>query len=239
MAELAFDDTEQMPYPSADDGLDARDLLGQRTHGFDFDQQLAQYRVHGHMPLYIVLGVGPLIHALVASIGKHIRLLTLQQAVVQDHGIEVSDGAEYGVHQTGICNHTDVRLHAEESLLTLLAWVHLRVTLTAGMLSRTRRRHQRGIDHCALRSLRPLASNNSMTVARTRFTSLFFSRALQKHKMVLSFGSRSSQAPRPAKSPNSDTSYSVSSIAGYSAQTAVAWSGCTAGTPLGAAGGNV
>lgn len=149
MAELAFDDTEQMPYPSADDGLDARDLRGQRTHGFDFDQQLAQYRVHGHMPLYIVLGVGPLIHALVASIGKHIRLLTMQQAVVQDHGIEVSDGAEYGVHQTGICNHTDVRLHAEESLLTLLAWVHLRVTLTAGMLSRTRRRHQRGIDHCA------------------------------------------------------------------------------------------
>ena len=101
------------------------------------------------MPLHIVFGVWPFVRTLVASISEDIRLLPVQQTVGFDHIVDVARCAAHGVHQTGISVHADVRLHAEEPLLALLALVHLRVSFTAGVLGRARCGDQRGIDHCA------------------------------------------------------------------------------------------
>ena len=95
------------------------------------------------------------LRTLVASISEDIRLLPVQQTVGFDHIVDVARCAAHGVHQTGISVHADVRLHAEEPLLALLALVHLRVSFTAGVLGRARCGDQRGIDHCAAAQHQP------------------------------------------------------------------------------------
>lgn len=66
------------------------------------------------MPLHIVFGVGPFARALVARVGKDIRLLPEQQAVGLNHIVDVSGRAPHGVNQARVGVHADVRLYAEE-----------------------------------------------------------------------------------------------------------------------------
>ena len=149
MAELALDDAERMLDLGADAGLDAFDLFGQRIQRICLVQQLSQTWAHGHMPLHIVLGIRSLVRTLVAGVAKDICLLPVQQTVGLDHIVDMSGRAAHGVNQAGIGIDANVRLHAEEPLLALLALVHLRISLTAGVLGRARRRDQRGINHRA------------------------------------------------------------------------------------------
>src|SRR5690606_6866966 len=84
--------------------------------------------------LHILPGVGPLVRPLTARSGKEICLLPVQQAVGLNHIVDVSGCASHGVYLARFDVHANVRLHAEEPLLTLLALVHLRITLALAFL---------------------------------------------------------------------------------------------------------
>ena len=55
------------------------------------------------------------------------------------------------MNQLAATVHTNVRLHAEVPLITLLRLVHLRITRLVLVLRRTRRIDDRGIDYRAKR----------------------------------------------------------------------------------------
>jgi hypothetical protein len=61
------------------------------------------------------------------------------------HVIDVGRRADQRVHDARLGVHADVRLHAVMPLVALLRLVHLRVTLTAGILRRARRGNDGGV----------------------------------------------------------------------------------------------
>ena len=84
---------------------------------------------------------------LIAGIGKHHRLLSVQQTMPLGHVVDVGRCADDGMHQTRIDIHPNVGFHAEVPLLALLGLVHLGVTFAAAVFGRTGRSNQGGIDH--------------------------------------------------------------------------------------------
>jgi hypothetical protein len=149
MSELALDHPERVFDLGADAGLDLLDLLGDRLAGVAHVQYLAFARAHRHVPVHAGPGIGPLVSALVTRVAERIGFLAVQQRVGLDHVAHAAGRASHGVHQSGLRIHADVGLHAEVPLLALLALLHLRVALAAGVLGRTRCRDQRGVHHRA------------------------------------------------------------------------------------------
>src|SRR5690606_28895781 len=147
VSELALDYTKGMldfgPYA----GLQSFDLIDDAIDLVRLVQGRAFAWAHGHMPGHALTRTWALVRALVARIGVHGALIAVQQRVGLHHVTDVARGASHGVYQPRLGIHANVRLHPEEPLLSLPRLVHLRVSLAAGVLGRTRRRDQRGIDH--------------------------------------------------------------------------------------------
>ena len=148
-AELALDHTERVLDLGADTGLDAFDFIDHRAQSPALVQCCALARAHGHMPGHVRRRVGPLVCALVAGVAEGIGFVSVQQRVGLDHVVDVGRRTPDRVHQAGLGIGTDVGLHAEVPLVALFRLVHLGVPLAAGVLGRTRRGNQRGIDHRA------------------------------------------------------------------------------------------
>jgi hypothetical protein len=134
----------------ADARLDARNLVGDGLRRVIQIQRLALARAHGHMPVHTTLGLWAFVRILVARVSKGISFFAVQQLVRLGHIVDVGCRAFHAVHQARVGIHANVRLHAEVPLVALLGLMHLGITLAFDILSRARRRDQRGI-HCRAR----------------------------------------------------------------------------------------
>ena len=128
-------------------GLELFGLLAQGTPGRVLLRP-ALARARGHMPAHSCR-LRPFLGTLVARIGKHHRLLAVQQTVALGHIVHVGGGADDAVHQTRVGIDADVGLHAKVPLVALLGLVHLGVALATAILGGTWRGNQGGIDHSA------------------------------------------------------------------------------------------
>ncbi len=70
----------------------------------------------------------------------------MQQVVRRGNVIDISRGADDGVHLSRLCVYADVCLHAEAPLVALLALLDLGATLARLGLRGARCRDQRGVD---------------------------------------------------------------------------------------------
>lgn len=91
----------------------------------------------------------------VTRVGTDHVLIAVQQLIDLGDIGHVGRRAHHAVHQARLIIDTDVRLHAEVVLVTLLGLMHFRVALTVLVLGRTRRIDQRGIDDRALAQRQP------------------------------------------------------------------------------------
>jgi hypothetical protein len=98
-AELALDHPKRMPHLGPDAGLDLLQLLDQSVTAAAVVQRLALARSHRHVPVHS-RRLGPLHGALVTRIGKHVRLLAVQQGVALRDVVDVGRCADDGVDQS-------------------------------------------------------------------------------------------------------------------------------------------
>ena len=87
--------------------------------------------------------------SLVARICKDDCLLAMQKAVSLGDIVDVGGRADDGVHQSRVCIHANVRLHAKVPLVTLLGLAHLRIALAGAVLGGAGRSNQGGIHYRA------------------------------------------------------------------------------------------
>lgn len=116
-------------------------LVKQTTPGRILAQCAALARTHRYLPLR-ASGIRPLGSALISRIGKHHRLLSMQQAVTLSHIVDVGRHSDGGVHESVFSIRSNVGLHAEVPLVCLLGFMHLWVTLAAAALGGTWRGNQ-------------------------------------------------------------------------------------------------
>lgn len=72
---------------------------GSALRGLVFVQSPAQPQAHGHMPVHVLVSIGPPVHPLVARITKSICLLPMQQTVCLNHVVHIAAGASNALHQ--------------------------------------------------------------------------------------------------------------------------------------------
>ena len=119
-----------------------------------------------------VLSLLALGHALIAGIGKDIRLLAVNQAVGLCDIVDIGRCAHHRVNQTRVGIDTDVRLHTEMPLIALLGLVHLGVALAAAVLGRTGRGNQRGVHDGAALEQQPLGLQGGIDRGQDRLGQL-------------------------------------------------------------------
>ena len=147
VAELALDNPKRMLHLGPHAGFELFGLFVQRAPGRVL-LRLTLPRAHGDMPIH-ASGVGSFAGALVARISKDHLFFAVQQRMPLGDIIDVCGCSDDGVHQTGLCVHPNMGLHAEVPLVALLNLVHLGVTLTALVFGRARCSNQGGIHHGA------------------------------------------------------------------------------------------
>jgi hypothetical protein len=149
VAELALDHLRRMLDFGTHPGLE---LFGLIEQGAPTSARLAQSaafaRAHGHLPLHVGR-LKSFVSAFVDRIGKHYRLLAMQQVVALRDVVDVGGRANDAVHHTRVDVHANVRLHPTVQLVALLGLMHLRVTLAVFVLGRARCGDQGRIDHGA------------------------------------------------------------------------------------------
>src|SRR5574344_713527 len=100
VSKLPLDHPKGMLHLGPDAGLALLHLVHECVYGVFFLVQLfALAWAHRHMPGDILPGIRALVCALVASIPKGIRFLTMEQAVAFSDVGHVARGANDGVHQ--------------------------------------------------------------------------------------------------------------------------------------------
>ena len=77
----------------------------------------------------------------------------------------IGSGRRHRVNQAAVGIDADMRLHAEVPLLALLRLMHVGVALALGILGRTRRRDDRGIDDAATFEKQALSARCALTAA--------------------------------------------------------------------------
>ena len=107
---------------------------------------------HRHVPVRlwpIRLDLLALFNASVARISEDILFFTVQQFVCLRDVVRVGRCRHHRVHQPRVGIHPNVRLHAEEPLVSFLCLVHLRVARTRIVFRRGRGSDDRGVDSCS------------------------------------------------------------------------------------------
>jgi hypothetical protein len=78
-----------------------------------FVQLFALARAHRYVPRHARPGIRALVNALIARVTKTIFLPPLHQAVAFYNVGHVARGPDDGVHQSSVCIHANVGLHAK------------------------------------------------------------------------------------------------------------------------------
>ena len=150
-SELALDHTKRVLDLGPDARLELFDLVDEHIKRIVcLVELLALAQAHGHLPAHAGLGIGPLVGALIAGIGKHNGFLAMQQTIAFGDIGRMAGGAAHGMHQPGGGIHADVRLHPEVPLIALFARMHLRVALAVFVLGGTGRGNERRVHRAAL-----------------------------------------------------------------------------------------
>lgn len=108
--ELPLDDPKRVFHLGPDSSLDVFKLLEHGAHGAVFVQRAAFAGAHGHhMPVdFDALDFFAFGHALVASVGEHIRFFAADQRTGLGHVVDVGGCADHGVNQSRVGVHSDV-----------------------------------------------------------------------------------------------------------------------------------
>jgi hypothetical protein len=147
--ELLLDHSEGGIHLVADAGPDLPKLVGEPFRQLGLIQRFALSGAHRHVPGLALGRVGPLVGTLITRVTEDISLLAMEQAVTLGDLAAFVIRPSYGMHQTGVRMHPDVRLHPEVLLTLLLGLVHFGVGLAGLVLRRVRCADQCGVHHRA------------------------------------------------------------------------------------------
>ena len=99
-----------------------------------------------HRTALILFALG---HTHITGIGKHIRLVTMQERMRLCDIVFIRGGCHHRMHQSRFGIDPNVRLHPEMPLVTFFSLMHFRITFTRAILCRGRCRNQGGIHDTA------------------------------------------------------------------------------------------
>jgi hypothetical protein len=145
-----LDHPKRVLHLGPDAGLDLLHLVYQRVNGVVlFVQRSALAWAHRDVPGDVLLCIRALVYTLVACITKPVCLLPVQQAVALYNVGHVTRGAYDGMHESRVCIHANMGLHAKVPFVALLARMHLWVAFLVLVLGGAGRCNQGGIHRSA------------------------------------------------------------------------------------------